>query len=79
MCIGEDYCNIFIPCIYHTVHNVSDPFTGTTRRVENVSLGGGGEKHRTDKRGETERALETTLHLHPVSSKPFKVIQAVVT
>ena len=38
----------------HLHYNVSDPFTGTTRRVENVSpLGGGGEKHRTDKRGET--------------------------
>ena len=52
----------------HLLHNVTDPFTGTTRRVKNVSLGGG-EKHLTDKRGATERALETTL-------APFGVVKA---
>ena len=41
-----------------------------TRRVENVlgRVSLGGEKHRTDKRGATERALETTL-APSVSSK----------
>ena len=48
-----------------------------TRRVENVfgRVSLGGEKHRTDKRGATERALERRHQLH-LCRQNFEALQS---